>query len=243
MAALADEGALDGDLGVFGSILATDQYDTFLEELDALGIDPVAEAIVDAPPDDLTAQNQATAVIMENFESQGVDRVLAVGSAAVPLANGLAPLDYRPTLVFTSNVSVQAYTAGVAPDLSMFEGALLSSVDNALFDEPDMQQCVGIVEDAVGPIPDPDTLEDTDPNPFVSASAACRNLRLFQAIADAAGPDLDYGSFLAAGEQLTVHLPGAEADYEFGPYASRDGDLPMFVWDWDTAEEDFVVRD
>jgi hypothetical protein len=242
--AMADEGEIGDKLGVFASILSEPQLDPMLEVLEEEGIEPVDVAVLDAPTDDLAAQNQATAVIMERFRTAGIDQILAVGSAAVPLANGLAPVDYRPQLLFTSQVSVEAYTTGVEPDLSMFEGAVLGTIDNEVYEEPAMQDCLAIVGAVVGDIADPDDLEPSDPNPFVSASAACRNVNLFAAIAEAAGEDLNYGSFQAAGESLgAVHLPGAVDDYDYGPYPSLDGDQPMFLFDWDANESEFVVRE
>ena len=78
----------------------------------------------------------------------------------------------------------------------------------------------------------------------MSASSACLNFGLFRAITEAAGEDLNYGTFQQAGESLgAVHLPGAEDDYEFGPYPAIDGDLPMYLFDWDADEGNFVVRD
>jgi hypothetical protein len=201
----------------------------------------VDSAVLDAPQDDITAQNQATAVIAERFESEGIDKILVVGSAAVPIANGFAPLDYRPQLLFTSRVSVEAYTNGNDPDVSMFEDSVLGAIDNEVYEEDAMQDCLALVEDAIGEtIPDPESLDPSDPNPYVSASSACRNINLFAAIAKAAGEDLNYGSFQAAGEGLgTVHLPGAEEDYAYGPYPARDGDQPMYLWDWDAGEGRF----
>ena len=243
--AMAEAGELDGNLGVFASILSEPQLQPMLDVLDELGIEPVDTAVLDAPQDDLTAQNQATAVIAESFQSQGIDKILVVGSAAVPIANGLAPLDYRPQLLITSRVSINGYTSGIEPDLSMLEGAVLGSIDNELVDEASMQDCIAILESAgITGIVDPNLGADDEPKPFISASAACRNIGLFAAIAEAAGPDLNYSTFQEAGEALgAVHLPGAEDDYEYGPYPSRDGDQPMFLFDWDPAEENFVRRD
>lgn len=244
--AMADAGELDGNVAVFGSVLNQAQVeDEVLPLLDDLGIEPVDSAILDAPQDDAAAQNQATSVIAERFRSADVDTILVVGSAAVPLANGLAPLDYRPQLLFTSTVAVGAYTTGVDPDLSMFEGAVLGSVDNEVFDEEAMQECLGTLDAAgLGPYEDPDDIEPSEPIPFVSASSACRNVGLFRAIAEAAGEDLNYGTFQQAGESLgVVHLPGAEDDYEYGPYPAIDGDLPMYLFDWEADEGNFVVRE
>jgi hypothetical protein len=245
LTAMAEAGALDGKVGVFASIYSEGELEPALQVLDDLGIEPVDTAVLDAPTDDLAAQNQATGVIMERFETAGVDQVLALGSAAVPLANGLAPLDYRPQLLFTSAVSVGAYTAGIDPDYSMFEGAVLGSINNSVYEEEAMQECIGLLEDAgISGIVDPATLEATDPNPFISAATACTTIGLFAAIAEAAGEDLNYGSFQGAGESLgSLHLPGAEADYEYGPYPSLDGDQPMFLWDWNAEDQEFVVRE
>jgi branched-chain amino acid transport system substrate-binding protein len=243
--AMAEAGQLDGKLGVYASILSESQLPAIEAKLDELGIEPVDSAVLDAPQDDITAQNQATGVIAERFKSKGIDKILVVGSAAVPIANGFAPLDYRTKLLFTSQVSVEAYTNGNDPDTSMFEGAVLGAIDNQLYAEDAMQDCLALVEDATGEkIPDPETIDPSDPNPFVSASAACRNISLFAAIAKAAGKDLNYGSFQSAGEGLgKVHLPGAETDYDYGPYPARDGDQAMYLWDWDPAEGRFARPD
>jgi Periplasmic binding protein len=222
--AMAEAGELDGRVGVFGSILSeTQTNDVVLPLLEDLGIEPV---------------------IAERFRSQDVDTVLAVGSAAVPLANGLAPLDYRPRLRFTSIVSINAYVTGVNPDLSLLEGAVVGSADTEQYDEEAMQECIGVLEDAgISGITDPATVETGEPIPFVSASSACRNVSLLAAILEAAGPDLDYGTFQQAGESLTVHLPGSDVDYEFGPYPDIDGNLPVHLFHWDAAEAEFTRRD
>jgi hypothetical protein len=243
--AMADAGELDGRVGVFGSILSEAQTnDVVVPLLADLGIEPVDTAILDAPQDDQAAQNQATAVIAERFRSQDIDTVLVVGSAALPLANGLAPIDYRPRLLFTSIVATNAYVTGVNPDLTLLEGAVVGSADSEQFDEEAMQECIGLLEDAgISDITDPSTAEAGDPIPYVSASSACRNVGLLAAILDAAGPELNYGTLRSAGESLTVHLPGSDVDYEFGPYPDIDGNLPVYLFDWDPAEEEFARRD
>ncbi|MBX3314202.1 MAG: ABC transporter substrate-binding protein [Actinobacteria bacterium] len=244
IAVMADAGELDGTLGVFGTTQNQAQTeDGVLPQLDDLGIDVADSGILDAPADDGTAQNQATGVVAERFRSAGVDRVLAVGSAALPLANGLAQTDYRPELRFTSLVAANAYAYGVNPDTSILDGSVLAAIDNEQFGEENMQTCVALVEDATGTtIPDPEGLGSSDPNPFVSASAACRNIGLFVAIATAAGPDLNYGTFQAAGEALDpIQLPGSPDPYDFGAYPDIDGNLPMYLYEWDG--ESFTIRE
>lgn len=242
--AMAEAGELDGRVGVFGSILSEAQTnDVVLPMLEELGIEPVDTAILDAPQDDIAAQNQATSVIAERFRSQDVDTILAVGSAAVPIANGLAPLDYRPRLLFTSSVAVGAYTTGIEPDLSMFEGAVLGSIDHEVFDEPAMADCLDTLEGAgITGLDNPQDAEPGDPIPFISASAACRNVTLFAALADAAGPELTYGTLQQGAETLDdLHLPGSSDDYDYS--AGPDGDLPLYLFDWDPADGRFVRRE
>ena len=51
-----------------------------------------------------------------------------------------------------------------------------------------LQECIGGREDGgIRGVMDPTTVEEGQPNPFVSASSACRNVPLFAAVAEAAG--------------------------------------------------------
>jgi hypothetical protein len=242
--ALADAGELDGKVGVFSTItneqLLNEAILPLLEELD---ITPVDSGVLDAPQDDAAAQLQGTSVIAERFRSQGVDQILTVGDSALPLLNGLATTDYRPELRFDSKIAIDAYINGGAADFSLLDGSVLGATDHEQFDEAGMQDCIAVLEAAgITDITDPADLEDGDVQGFVSTSSACRNMGLFTAIAEAAGPDLNYGTFTAAGEALgEISLPGASATYTYGPFPARDGDQPMVVWVFDPTIENFAV--
>ncbi len=243
--ALAEGGELDGNLGVFASILnEADLNDVYLPLLDELGIDVVDSAVLDAPFDDATAQNQATAVIAERFRSQDIDTVLAIGTSALPLANGLTPLDYRPLLRATNNTALGAYAYGANPDFDLIDPAIVGGADNARFDEPGMQECLATLVDAgVEPeFVDPADIPLGERTPYNAALAACRHIPLLQAILEAAGPELDYASFEQAGRSLEgLQLPGTDEPLDYGPYPANDGNPPMVLQTFDRDLNSFVA--
>ena len=244
---MAEAGELDGNLGVFATILNEDDLnEVFLPLLDELGIEPVDSAVLDAPSDDVTAQNQATAVIAERFRSEGIDQVLAIAGAPLPLAKGLEPLDYRPDLRLSNLNAINAYVFGGEPDLSILDGAVAGAIGTDDYEPPSPGDCRSILLDAgvEEEYPDPDSRPDGEPTPEASAGEACKNVDLLRQILEAAGPDLNYGTFQQAGESLgSVHLNDSEDAFTFGPYPSNDGDLPMYVFDWSPEDEEFVQRD
>jgi hypothetical protein len=66
--------------------------------------------------------------------------------------------------------------------------------------------------------------------------AACIQLNLFRQIAEAAGDELDNGTFGQAGYTLgDVELPGAGGTATYGP-DSLDGDMPIYLLRYDDAE-------
>jgi hypothetical protein len=243
---MAEEGDLDGKLGVFATILNEgDMNDVYLPLLEDLDIDVVDSAVLDAPFDDATAQNQATAVIAERFESEGIDTILAIGGGALPLANGLTPLDYRPALRAPNQAALSAYVYGANPDQAIVDSALVGGTENGEFDEELMQDCLGTLVDAgVEPeFEDPDDIPKGERTPYNAAVSACRQIPLLKAILEAAGEDLNYGTFRQAGESLSVQLPGATEEYHFGPYPENDGEFPMSVFKFSDELGYFVPAD
>ena len=71
----------------------------------------------------------------------------------------------------------------------------------------------------------------------MSVANACRNVRLFAAIAEAAGADLTNDSFAEAGATLgEFHIPGLGA----GNYDADnpDGDAPIYLYEWNADIQD-----
>jgi ABC-type branched-subunit amino acid transport system substrate-binding protein len=246
---LADEGLLDDDFAVFATIQDEALLnDTVVPLLNELGVEPVDTAVLDAPENDVAAQNSATAVIAERFESAGAEKVLVVGSGGVTWANGIEATDYRPQSLFTTLNSIQAYTEDEAGrDLSVVEGSVVAglyrSPPGEALDEPSAQDCFAVQEEAGLEIREPTEVAEGEPFQIAASSNACQMVTLFHAIAEAAGEDLNYGTFRQAGNELgEVTIPGFPDPFTFGPPPAADGDPPVYLFAWDPSEEDFVVQ-
>ena len=98
--------------------------------------------------------------------------------------------------------------------------------DQAVYDEARMRDCIEVIEDAGVDVPGPDEVDD-DATPWIAAFQACPTMALLQAVLDAAGDDLNYGTLQAAGEGLgELPIPGDPAPRHYGPPPATDGDPP-----------------
>jgi ABC-type branched-subunit amino acid transport system substrate-binding protein len=241
--AFANDGAFD-DATVGVIALPADEAlmsEVTVPALEDQGVTPADTAVIDAPPDDQVAALQQVGVIAERFEAAGIDTVVTVGNAALTTGQGLAQRDYRPRLLATGQDSLLAYVnAQEGFDPEVVEDALSGgyATDD---DEPGMQGCLDVVEAATGiTIPDSDDAEPGDPEPWVSAFNACQQLSLFRQIADAAGADLNNGTFGQAGYELgPIELPGVEGGATYGP-DTLDGNQPVYLLRYDQAEGQLV---
>ena len=68
-------------------------------------------------------------------------------------------------------------------------------------------------------------------------------MALFRALVEAAGEDLDYGTLAAAADGLEVDMPNQPEPLTYGPPPHADGDPPAYLYDWDPAAKDFLVRE
>jgi hypothetical protein len=245
--AFAEAGEFDGTLGVFaGPGQEVQLNDVILPLLDELGVEVTESAVVDAPADDITAANAATAVIAERFESAGVDQVLVIGTSGLTFASGTEALDYRPQLLLTDPNSILAYAGDAAGrDLSILDGAVAGNLYGPaenIYALDGMQECIGVIEDAGGEVPDPATLEE-GMDLYVSGFTACNEVTLLRALLEAAGEDLNYGTLAAGAEGLEVTLPGEPTPRVYGPPPAADGDPTAYIFDWDPEAVDFVLRE
>jgi hypothetical protein len=247
--AMADAGEFDGTLGVYASPGGDDTQmnDVILPLLDELGIEVAESATADAPPDDITAINAATAVVAQRFEAAGVDQVLTVGQSGLGWALGTESLDYRPQMLLTDPNSVLAFSSDAAAhDLSVLDGAVAGNLyggAQAIYELPAMQECIGVLEDAGIEVPEPDSVGPNDPETYTAPFTACTNVALLRALLEAGGEDLNYGSLAAGAEGLEVQLPSDPEPDTYGPPPSADGDRPAYLYDWDPDEVDFVIRE
>lgn len=243
---LAEQGQLDGTIGVYGAIDNQPLIDgTILPTLAGAGIEPVEVAINDAPANDTIAGDQQNATILQRFEAAGVDTVVATGNDALGIAQALETTGYRPRIVSTNYQTLFSFANDEAErDLSVLEGAVTAGTFgpfSAIFSEPDMAECVDTTTAAGLDWVHPDDWVE-GPRPWISLLSACRNLALFEAIATYAGPNLNYATFTEAGETIgAVAMPGYPEPFVYGPRPSLDGDQPLYIWRWDADAEDFVI--
>jgi hypothetical protein len=215
--------------------------------LEERGVEVADRAVIDVPDNDQAAALAQVGIIAERFQSAGIDTVVTVANAALTTAQGLEATGYRPRLLATGFESLAAYTAAEGGfDESVVEDALTGgyATSGAQFDDPLMQDCIAVVEAASGEtLPDPDEAEPGDPEPYVSVFAACMQLDLFRQIAEAAGDDLNNGTFGAAGYSLgEIELPGAGGPATYGP-DSLDGNMPIYLLRFDDAGGRLVSDD
>lgn len=250
--ALAEAGEFDGTLGVYASPGGDDvqMNEIVLPLLDELGIDVAQSATADAPTDDITAVNAATAVVAEAFQAAGVDQVLTVGQSGLGWATGTADLDYRPQLLLNDPNSIIAYTADASNDLSVLDGAVAGSLYGGaqnIYDLEGMQECLGVLSDSGIDIPEPDTAVPDEPTPWTSAFSACQNVALLRSLIEAAGEDLNYGTLAAGATDLEVALPNQPEPVTYGPPPAADGDPTPYIFEWDPdagpANGEFVLRE
>ena len=142
---------------------------------------------------------------------------------------------------------MQAWASDPAShDLSVLDGAVGGNVygpSQKVWELPQMQECIQIVEDAGVPVPEPDSVPEDEGAVYLAGMDACRSVRLFQALVDAAGEDLNYGTLTAAADGLEVELPDQPEPLTYGPPPHADGDLPAYLYDWDPDVVDWTPQD
>jgi hypothetical protein len=127
----------------------------------------------------------------------------------------------------------------------VLDGALrggLYGPDQAVWDEPKMQECIATLDAAgVELTPPEDAPAEGLQQPFFAAFDSCRHLTLLSALLEEAGPELNYGTFRQAGETLgELAIPGDPEPANYGP-DSPDGDVAQHLFVWDADAREFVL--
>ncbi len=245
-----ESGALDGTVGVLSSVGGEDAYENGIKPIfEAAGIEPASVAYLDLSSRDTNTIQGLSQTIAERFQADGVDQVLIVSDgAAGPFPAGVSLTGYRPQLLFASIDGAKTYTTTEGNDLGVVEGALAAG----LFDPADefvdlggaTASCVEVQTAAGLDLRPLSELGEADSRQYVASLEACRNITLLTALLEAAGPDLNYGSFQAAGYGLgEIELPGYPDPWSYGPPPASDGDPRTYLYAWDADGETFVRQD
>ena len=157
---------------------------------------------------------------------------------------------YRPKLLFLDITAPRAFaTSDATTDTSILDGSLSGGgygPDQARYEEPEMQKCLAILEDAGIETPAPEDFDAAEASnqPYQAAFQACPDMALVQAWLEAAGENLNYGTLAAAQDGLELVDPGRSDRAHLRPAAGRGRRTPsVYFFGWDDAARDFVLED
>lgn len=248
---LAERGVLGDRLAVYAAALDEEALnDLVLPALRELGIEPVADAVMDAPTGDVVAIEAAVRLIAEGFEAEGADTVLLVGASGATWPQYQTDnTGYRPRLLFLQLTAARAFATNESTtDTSILAGSLSAGgygPDQARFEEPAMQRCVATLAARGVDTPAPESLPEDDASnqPYQAAFQACPDIALVRAALEAAGETLDYGTLAAGVDGLEVRIPGDPVPRVYGPPPAADGDPAAYLFGWDESAGQFVLED
>ncbi|GEM_PF-883713 len=234
-------------VGVFGGGLVDESEIAIVKaELKKLGVPVVVTAVNSAPLGDLPAENGQVAVIVQRFQTFGVNEVVAVGngSAIWPEALSSIQSSYNPPWIATAEGGL-AGSAGSDNPIYIKNVVAASPIPTGatVWNDAGTQRCVRIVRKAY-PSDHINTYNSSLPTSqatWTGVEQACTDLGLFSAIATAAGKHLTVASFVHAGEALHgVVIAGSSTAISFGrnqPYALG----PVYLAHYDAAAKTLVL--
>ena len=243
IALMDQEGLLDGTVGlVYDSTEQGLVDDVIRPALTDVGVTPI-EGVQDIPPGDLAAAEALFPVILERFETEGVDTIILV-QAAMNLGAGLLLDNGFDGQILgldpTNQVSaLGGYDERLPSEFDGIIGITGASVDER-WEMPETQACVDLFEAAN---PDIEVLESTqvpegEADWAVPVVEGCRHIALFEAIAGNAGVDLTNESFAAALESLgTFALPGQPFNSLAVDKTDADDSLRLGIFDSTLGDE------
>src|SRR5262245_65869343 len=107
-----------------------------------------------------------------------------------------------------------------------------------------MQKCIATLTDAGIDTPEPkDVGDDPSNQPYQAAFQACPDVALLQATLEAAGDDLNYGTFGAAMDGLKLTIPGDPTARTYGPPPDADGNPSVYLFAWDQDSQAVTRED
>lgn len=208
---LATEGRLDGrSIAVVGSIEQEDIYDVAPDAFAAVGVEPVLYVLNDVPQGDITASDARWQVLAENIRAVGADTVLLIGSTQAGL-RGIADSGIGTEVWVLESTGLDSLGADTTPDDADGAYSITSLTNPQQWDHPTMAGCREVAEAA---FPDMTFLEpidhqDGDERWFRAIHLYCRNMAIFELIANAAGRNPTQESWADAVANLgSFELPG-----------------------------------
>jgi hypothetical protein len=245
--AMASGGKLSGKVAVVGAAADEPNYQTHVKPvLDQMKVDVVDSAFIDAPSTDVNATYAEAKTFAERFQSKGATQVLVIGTNAPSFLGGLAETTYRPQMRFTLRTSAESYSQAKGSDLSVMAGSITGSTFDGRNKYESLggatKECVDTLEAAGVHLQPLNDVPDGQPKEIIAADTACEQVYLLQAILKKAGKDLNFGTFKTAGDTLgAVDIPFFPKPLVYGAPPHADGDLPIYLYEWDAATKQFTA--
>lgn len=216
---LDEEGMLaDAKVAVVTSPDAEDVRDGVIETLGRFDVEPVSDLVSDAPIGDITAEDNVWSTFAERVRTDGADTVLIVGNATAGIRNIAAQgLDVDTWVLDQETLTSLGTSANLEDARGVLAAAPLTGQD--LWDDDTSEECRTTYAEANPDVEviEPDDLAEGDENLPQGLIVACRFLRLFTTVAEAAGDDLTNATFAGAAADLgDLSLPG-QAFASLGP--------------------------
>ena len=168
------------------------------------------------------------AVNVESMRARGVDTVVVVGDATIPV-NTFIGEGFFPTLFFTDQGS--ATTVAGRADLSVFDGVYTygGPTPSDRFADPQFQEDCAAPWDEANPdraTQDPAVVPNGEPNHTVGLLIACRSLTVFTMTAEAAGPNLNNATLRQRSRSSVSSSSRARTGHRLGERQVRRGGRP-----------------
>ena len=235
----ADGAFKGGKLGIIVDVQAQNTYDDVVKQALARNKVKGTVANITATTGDSVATEQQAGVIAERFRTQGINKVLMIGTSTLQFANALTKTDYRPRLIVLNIANLRAFVQNPGSALEVAEKAI-GAAPATQFHEPALQKCFKVVTKATG-YKIKETVTTGEPDYVDSAEIACRSIALFAAIARAAGKNLTVKSFAKAPEKGPLRIPGSgDVTYDAKTHSFVQ---PVFIWRYDPKTKTVVADD
>lgn len=219
MQLLGTQGLLDGKkVAVVTNTDAADAREGVVQSVSDAGAEIAEDLVLEAPIGDVIAEDQAWATLAERIRGSDANAVLLVGNPSSGIRNiGSQGLDVDIWVIDQESL----LNLGTTVDLELARGALAAAplTGQDLWDHESVAECREIFS-AANPdveITGPADLEEGQEDWPAGLTLGCRFFRLFQTIAEAAGPDLTNESFGAAAAGLSQFAVPGQPFASLGP--------------------------
>ena len=193
------------------------------------------QAIITTTGDEFLTRGDVDTIV-ERGRREGVDSFLFIGDDAYANEQLILSGD-EFNLVWLNSDNVTGWRTDPPPELENTKLILATGAGRSSRDDPEWADCIRLADEAYGlEITPVSELELGETNHWSALVGVCLNLRLFEQVATAAGPDLTNESFAAAVESFGSYtMPGSPfASLGPGKYDGQDT-LRLTTWNHDDA--------